>query len=366
MQAGREIRVIVQPEHVDDDGAVAALARDRPRDREGARVPGPDQGHRHPRVARHRLRALSSRAEQRSRRHRASLARGADADVHRAPPRRAGERPCRARDRVERRSRAAVVAARLVSTISRCSGQLHVPGLDASFLRGRRQRPALRCCTAGWCRPSSGSRGRSRRRRSRPRRSTTSSGAGSRAASSARSSAGRGALQERSISVCVGVVTGIARATARRRRRGSWRAIACCAAVPRLAGPWPRASSPREAYAPSRRCAAWLSSGARARRRAPRVRRRSASARRGIAEPARAADRRPLGSTACASRARSSCRRRHARAAAPAARARGAPDVAPREVPGTLVAISTHPEPFVAALLDALSDLRAPATLSRG
>jgi 3-oxoadipate enol-lactonase len=38
-------------------------------------------------------------------------------------------------------------------------------------------------------------------------------------------------------------------------------------------------------------------------------------------------------------------------------------DVAPREVPGTHVAITTHPEPFVAALLGALSDLRAPATL---
>ena len=38
-------------------------------------------------------------------------------------------------------------------------------------------------------------------------------------------------------------------------------------------------------------------------------------------------------------------------------------DVAPREVPGTHVAITTHPEPFVAALLCALSDVRAPATL---
>jgi 3-oxoadipate enol-lactonase len=38
-------------------------------------------------------------------------------------------------------------------------------------------------------------------------------------------------------------------------------------------------------------------------------------------------------------------------------------DVAPREVPGTHVAITTHPEPFVAALLDALSEVRAPATL---
>jgi hypothetical protein len=38
-------------------------------------------------------------------------------------------------------------------------------------------------------------------------------------------------------------------------------------------------------------------------------------------------------------------------------------DVAPRHVPGTHVAITTHPGPFVAALLGALSDVRAPATL---
>ena len=38
-------------------------------------------------------------------------------------------------------------------------------------------------------------------------------------------------------------------------------------------------------------------------------------------------------------------------------------DVAPREVPGTHVAITTHPESFVAALLGALSDVGAPATL---
>ena len=57
MQAGREIRVMVEPGALDDDGAVAALARDRPRDRAGARVPGPDQGHRDPRVARDRLRS---------------------------------------------------------------------------------------------------------------------------------------------------------------------------------------------------------------------------------------------------------------------------------------------------------------------
>ena len=59
MQAGREIR---------DDGCSgrdrrrrgdAALLRDRAGDREGARVPGPDQGHGDPRVARGRVRALT-------------------------------------------------------------------------------------------------------------------------------------------------------------------------------------------------------------------------------------------------------------------------------------------------------------------
>jgi pimeloyl-ACP methyl ester carboxylesterase len=37
--------------------------------------------------------------------------------------------------------------------------------------------------------------------------------------------------------------------------------------------------------------------------------------------------------------------------------------VAPREVPGTHLAVTTHPEPFLAALLGALADVRAPATL---
>ena len=62
MQAGREIRVMVAPGALDDDGAVLLSPRDRPRDRAGARVPGPDQGHRDPGVARDRVRALSSRS----------------------------------------------------------------------------------------------------------------------------------------------------------------------------------------------------------------------------------------------------------------------------------------------------------------
>jgi pimeloyl-ACP methyl ester carboxylesterase len=40
--------------------------------------------------------------------------------------------------------------------------------------------------------------------------------------------------------------------------------------------------------------------------------------------------------------------------------------VAPREVPGTHLAVTTHTEPFVSALLGALAEMRAPATLPAG
>jgi len=40
--------------------------------------------------------------------------------------------------------------------------------------------------------------------------------------------------------------------------------------------------------------------------------------------------------------------------------------VPPREVPGTHVAITTHTEPFIATLLDALTEIGAPATLQAG
>ena len=59
MQAGREIRVMVKPAEVDDDTAILLVARDRTRDRGQPRVPGPDQGHGDPGVARHRVRSLT-------------------------------------------------------------------------------------------------------------------------------------------------------------------------------------------------------------------------------------------------------------------------------------------------------------------
>ena len=62
MHAGREIRVIVHPEEIDDDARGAALARDRPRGREAARVPGPDQGDRDPGEPGDRLRAVTPAA----------------------------------------------------------------------------------------------------------------------------------------------------------------------------------------------------------------------------------------------------------------------------------------------------------------
>ena len=58
LQAGREIRVMVKPGDVDDDDGRPPLARDRARDRGAARVPGPDQGDRHPGEPRDRVRQV--------------------------------------------------------------------------------------------------------------------------------------------------------------------------------------------------------------------------------------------------------------------------------------------------------------------
>ena len=61
MHAGREIRVIVHPEEIDDDAA-ALLSHQIARDVEKrARVPRPDQGHGDPGEPGHRLRALMRR-----------------------------------------------------------------------------------------------------------------------------------------------------------------------------------------------------------------------------------------------------------------------------------------------------------------
>ena len=59
LQAGREIRVMVQPGGDRRRRGRAPVPRDRPRDRAAARVPGPDQGHGHPRVARDRVRQVA-------------------------------------------------------------------------------------------------------------------------------------------------------------------------------------------------------------------------------------------------------------------------------------------------------------------
>ena len=63
MQAGREIRVMVAPGDDRRRRGHAALLRDRPRDREGARVPRADQGHGHPRVPRRGVRPLAPRSQ---------------------------------------------------------------------------------------------------------------------------------------------------------------------------------------------------------------------------------------------------------------------------------------------------------------
>ena len=58
MQAGREVRVMVKPAEIDDDAAVL-LAREIAKDIEdAARLPRPDQGHRHPREPRRGLRQV--------------------------------------------------------------------------------------------------------------------------------------------------------------------------------------------------------------------------------------------------------------------------------------------------------------------
>ena len=58
MQAGREVRVMVLPDAVDDIAGPGARPRHRQAGRGGADLPRPDQGHGRPRVPGHRVRPL--------------------------------------------------------------------------------------------------------------------------------------------------------------------------------------------------------------------------------------------------------------------------------------------------------------------
>ena len=62
MHAGREVRVIVKPEDVDDDQAALLVAQDRPGRGARARVPGSDQGHRDPGEPGNGLRQVACRS----------------------------------------------------------------------------------------------------------------------------------------------------------------------------------------------------------------------------------------------------------------------------------------------------------------
>ena len=85
LQAGREIRVIVKPEEIDDDAGRPALARDRPRDRGAPRVPGSDQGDGDPRVARHRVREVAASKLRRDAGHPAAIDQSSRCSTYRAP-----------------------------------------------------------------------------------------------------------------------------------------------------------------------------------------------------------------------------------------------------------------------------------------
>ena len=70
IQAGREIRILVRPGGHRRPGLQPPGARRGQEDRGAAPVPRPDQGHRHPRDARGRLRAVTARRQLRIVRHR--------------------------------------------------------------------------------------------------------------------------------------------------------------------------------------------------------------------------------------------------------------------------------------------------------
>ena len=60
VQAGREVRILVRPEEIDDLTATPARPRHRQEDRGQPDLPGPDQGHGHPRDARRRVREVAT------------------------------------------------------------------------------------------------------------------------------------------------------------------------------------------------------------------------------------------------------------------------------------------------------------------
>ena len=62
IQAGREVRIMVKPDEVSDDQIDPAGTRCRQKDRERAGLPRPDQGQRHPRKPRYRVRKIISAA----------------------------------------------------------------------------------------------------------------------------------------------------------------------------------------------------------------------------------------------------------------------------------------------------------------
>ena len=105
MQAGREIRVMVMPSALDDDGAVLLsheIAREIEQELE---YPGPDQGHRHPGVASNGLRALRTSAATRAGPRRTCRV----GEAHHAPAERGQPRVARA-VALERRAREVVAA----------------------------------------------------------------------------------------------------------------------------------------------------------------------------------------------------------------------------------------------------------------
>ena len=156
MQAGREIRVMVKPEQVDDDTA-ALLSHQIAREIEdGARVSGPDQGDGDPGVAGHRDREVNGRAYCRVYRRLTGAGAGA-ADTGRmqklafitAPPGRAGRSPARIGRRPARQA--------LHDELHPVPGQRH--GLGERGRKRRRVGHALKSGTI-WLRDRTGQQNR--------------------------------------------------------------------------------------------------------------------------------------------------------------------------------------------------------------